>query len=313
MRRSSPTILVTGSDGLVGSYVVRMLSESYRVVTTSRRELAFGQKSQNTITLNLQSANEVRQLVNIQPDIIIHLAAMLPTGTNDDAVIATNKLIDLNIFNLAKLVNASVVFCSSVSVYEGQSGPWLESLPINPTSKYAMSKLESEALFSSLDSGALSLRISSPYGAVHHLRKGVLYQFARDSLAKKRLTIYGDGNRTQDFVHALDVAHFIKGVVENWSKSNGLVTRGVLNVASGSPVSMSELALLILHLTENPKPLFYGDGDEDKECYRSHVSIDNAATLMNWKPLISLKCGLNNLLRVLEGKNEDWFAVRCAR
>lgn len=309
----SPTLLVTGSDGLVGRYVVRMLSESYRVIVTSRRGVAFGQKGLNTINVNLQNADEVRRLVDIRPDVIIHLAAALPTGINDDAISVANKAIDLNIFSLAKLVNASVVFCSSVSVYEGQAGPWVESLPLNPTSSYALSKLQSEELFSRLDSGAVSLRISSPYGATHLLRKGVLYHFAREASAGRQLTIYGDGNRTQDFVHALDVAYSVNRVIGSWSKHTRLALRGVLNVASGNPIAMSELALLVLNLTGNSNPLVYEAGDADQERYRSHVSIANAASFINWKPLISLSCGLNHYLRVLKGKNEDWFSVRCSR
>ena len=308
-----PILLVTGSDGLIGRYVVRMLSESYHVVAASRQGLTFEQKNVKAVNVNLQNTQEVQRLIDIQPDVIVHLAAALPFGANDDAVITTNKSIDLNIFNLAKAANAGVVFCSSVSVYGGQAGPWVESLPLNPTSNYALAKLRSEELFSSLGSGAMSLRISSPYGATHPSRKGVFYHFARESLAERRLTIYGGGSRTQDFVHALDVAHSVDSVVESWSKHTGLASRGVLNVASGNPVSMSELALLVLNLTGNPNPLEYADNHGIDERYRSHVSIAKAARYINWKPLISLNCGLAHFLRTLEDKNEDWFAVRCAR
>ena len=307
-----PTLLITGSDGLVGRYAVRMLSESYRVVATSRQGVAFDQKNVSIVNVDLQNAHEVQRLISIQPDVIVHLAAALPFNANDDAVVATNKSIDLNIFNLAKAANSGVVFCSTVSVYGGQAGPWVESLPLNPASNYALAKLRSEDLFSRLGSGAMSLRISSPYGATHPSRNGVLYHFARESLAGRRLTIYGGGSRTQDFVHALDIAHSVNRVVESWSKRTGLASRGVLNVASGNPISMSELSLLILSLTDNPKPLVYAD-DEGDERYRSHVSITKAARLINWKPLISLKCGLAHFLRTLEDKNEDWFAIRCAR
>jgi UDP-glucose 4-epimerase len=309
----SPTLLITGSDGLVGRYVVRALSESYRVVANARKGVGLGPKNIITVNINLQNSHEVQRLIDIKPDVIVHLAAALPNGTNDDAVVATNESIDLNIFNLAKAVNAGVVFCSSVSVYEGKAGPWVESLPLNPASNYALAKLRSEELFSGLGSGAMSLRISSPYGATHPSRKGVLYHFARESLAGRRLTIYGGGRRTQDFVHALDVAHSVNRVVESWSKLSGLATRGVLNVASGNPASMSELALLVLKLADNPNPLEYVDGDESDERYRSHVSIAKAATLINWKPFIPLSCGLAHFLRTLEDKNEDWFAVRCSR
>ncbi len=309
----SPTLLITGADGLIGRYAVRVLSKSYRVVAASRQGLTFEQKEVGTVNVNLQDAHEVRRLIDLRPDVIVHLAAALPFGLNDEAAAATNKSIDLNIFNLAEAANAGVVFCSSVSVYEGQAGPWLESLLLNPDSKYALEKLRSEALFSGLVAGAMSLRISSPYGATHSPRKGVLYHFARESLAGRQLMIYGDGSRTQDFVHALDVAYSVARVVESWSKEGGMSSRGVLNVASGNPVSMSELALCLLSLTGNPNPLAYADVDESEERYRSHVSIAKAAILINWTPLISLNCGLAHFLRTLEEKNEDWFAVRCAR
>jgi nucleoside-diphosphate-sugar epimerase len=309
----SPTLLVTGSDGLIGRYVVRMLSESHSVIAASRQGLTFQRKNVRSVNINLQNAHEVERLIDIQPDVIIHLAAALPFGANDISAITTNKSIDLNIFNLAKAVNAGVVFCSSVSVYGGQSEPWVEYFQLNPESSYALEKLRSEELFSNLSSGAMSLRISSPYGATHPFRKGVLYHFARESLAGRRLTIYDGGGRTQDFVHALDVARAVYRVVESWGKFTGLRSRGVLNIASGEPVSMLELGLLTLKLTGNSNPLVCMDAAEGEEHYRSHVSIAKAASTINWKPLIDLNCGLAHFLRTLEDKNEDWFAVRCAR
>jgi UDP-glucose 4-epimerase len=309
----SPTLLITGSDGLIGRYVVQLLSESYCVIAASRQGLIFPQRNVRSIKVNLQNSHEVRRLIDIRPDVIIHLAAVLPFGANDDSTITSNKLIDLNIANLAKAVNAGVVFCSSVSVYEGQPGPWVEYLPLNPDSRYALAKLGSEELFSDLSSGAMSLRISSPYGATHPSRKGVLYHFAREALAGRRLKIYNGGSRTQDFVHALDVAHAVYSIVKSWGKLTGLTDRGVLNIASGNPVSMIELGLLVLKLTGNSNPLVYVDTEGGEEWYRSHVSIAKAAETINWRPLISLDCGLIHLLRTLEDQNEDWFAVRCAR
>ena len=190
----SPLILVTGADGLVGRYVTRLLSQFHRVVAISRHGAFTREDGIHSINVDLGVALEVQRIADIRPDLIVHLAAALPVGPNDAAVASVNQLIDLHIFNLAKIADASVVFCSSVSVYENQPGPWLESLPLNPASAYALSKLQSERLFSDLAAGSASLRISSPYGATHLWRSGVLFHFARLSVAGKQLTICGDGN-----------------------------------------------------------------------------------------------------------------------
>ncbi|ABR91667.1 UDP-glucose 4-epimerase [Janthinobacterium sp. Marseille] len=312
---SLPRVLITGVDGLIGKYTVRLLSSFFPVLAVSRRmqvAVATGNEVSHAHT-DLLDSEEVGKLRDFRADVIVHLAASIPSSFEDEQVAMTNQSIDANIFNLAKESGASVIFCSSVSVYENRQGPWSESMTLAPCSIYARSKLDSEKLFSTLESGALSIRIASPYGVVEPIRKGVLFHFLREAVAGRALTLHGEGLRTQDFIHARDIANAILKIVRFWNKDTGLAKRGVLNIASGAPVSMIELAQLVLKVTNSSSPLHFVGGEEGGDDYRSAISIEQSAHLIDWKPEITLLDGVTHLLKSFEGKNEDWFIVGRAR
>lgn len=310
---SLPRVLITGADGLIGKYTVRLLSSFFTVLAVSRRAKEVVENGVSHACSDLSNPDAVDKLFAFRADVIVHLAAAIPQSLDDEHVALTNQLIDTNLFNLAKASGASVVFCSSVSVYEGRPGPWIESMTLSPASAYARSKLLSEQLFSELNSGALSIRIGSPYGVCDSMRKGVLFHFVREALAGHALRLYGKGARTQDFVHAIDISNAILKVVQSWGAGKGLAQRGALNIASGSPISMRELAKLVLQAADNTNPLLFVEGQNDEDSYRSCISIAHSSHLIGWKPEISLADGVNHLMRSLEGKNEDWFVIGRSR
>jgi nucleoside-diphosphate-sugar epimerase len=310
---SLPRVLITGADGLIGKYAVRLLSSFFTVLAVSRREKATFENGVSHARTDLSNPDAVNRLLAFHADVIVHLAAAIPQSLDDEQVALANQLIDTNLFNLANASGASVIFCSSVSVYENLPGPWIESMTLSPSSTYGRSKLMSEQLFSGLDAGALSIRIGSPYGVCDPMRKGVLFHFAREALAGRSLRLYGHGARTQDFVHALDISNAILKIVQSWEAGKGLAQSGPLNVASGVPVSMRELAHLVLQEAGNFHPLSFVDEQNDEDSYRSYISIAQSSHLIGWKPEVSLADGVNHLLRSLEGKNEDWFVVRRSR
>jgi UDP-glucose 4-epimerase len=150
-------------------------------------------------------------------------------------------------------------FSSSAAIYgERPESPKTESLPPDPRSPYAVSKLDGErhcAAF--LRAGRLStvsLRYFNVYGPGQDPRgpyAAAVPAFIRGALAGRDLTIFGDGGQTRDFVHVRDIA----------SANIFLAARpdltGAFNVGRGSAVSVLDLAHAVLRATDSKSGIVY--------------------------------------------------------
>ncbi|HTQ18379.1 NAD(P)-dependent oxidoreductase [Mycobacterium sp.] len=161
----SETVLITGAFGLVGPDTVRRFgADGWRVVATAHRnadqELP---PSVRTRWTDLTDPGQVESLVSeVSPDVIVHLAAIIPPLIYRDPKLARKVNVDAT----ASLVNAAkrqpnpprFLHASSVAVY-GARNPHRyddrigEGTPLRPSELYGGLKLEAEELVrsSSLD------------------------------------------------------------------------------------------------------------------------------------------------------------------
>jgi nucleoside-diphosphate-sugar epimerase len=104
--------------------------------------------------------------------------------------------------------------------------------------------------------------------------------------------IYGDGTQTRDFIHVQDVVNAMKIVAKN-PKTFG----ETLNVATGIPATINQLAQLIMQLgdTKKLKPKYRParKGDLKHSC----ASIEKARNVLGFEPKITLKHGLLDLVK----------------
>ncbi|MFI6870139.1 NAD-dependent epimerase/dehydratase family protein [Nocardia sp. NPDC050406] len=139
--------------------------------------------------------------------------------------------------------------------------PLGEDAPLRPRSAYAASKLAQEnyALAWSLNPGvsATALRYHHVYGeAVEPVRSaesGVVARFRADLLAGRAPKLFEDGGQVRDFVHVRDVAAATVAAVER--ALPGFVP---LNIASGRPVTVWEVAAIMSKALGGPNPVVTG-------------------------------------------------------
>jgi len=282
-------VLVTGSTGLIGSAVVRELRSAGHAVVTVGRSLdcdVEADLSDRRFDALLGSVGEVAA--------IVHCAAVFPQvdeGAEAEACRRQNAAIDKTVGHLARDRDCRVVFCSSVAVYGGHGDDALleESSSAAPRGPYACGKLESEHLFATDGGKNVSLRITSPYGRSTG-RRTVLTIFADNARQGLPIRYFGAGSRTQDFVHADDVARACKAVIDRPAAS------GPFNVGSGRPISMIDLALLVQSLTTRGSEIEPSGGPDPLEAGRANVSIRRAQSVLGWAPRVDLKTGIERLL-----------------
>ncbi len=230
-------VFVTGADGLVGNAVARVLSEKGAIVTSVGKGTG------------LPGAATAIDLARTEwpvagHDAIVHCAARVPTrfqGAEADQADEENRSMDARAVEAASVHKLHLVYFSSGSVYGDTVGLIDDETPARPCLSYAAQKLATEANIEAQGLSATVFRLIAPYGP-RQRRRTVIKTFLDAAFDGKPLRYYGSGDRTQDFIHVDDIA----GAVES-----AIVRRacGRFVLASGVPVTMRDLAALVVNVT----------------------------------------------------------------
>jgi UDP-glucose 4-epimerase len=273
-------ILVTGTAGLVGhSAASRLAAEGADVTAVGGRT----EPDRSGLQLDL-----ARDSWPAGPwDAIVHCAARLPMrfdGPDADACVAQNRAVDDRAIALAAAANAHLVFFSSASVYGGTVGRIDEATPVAPLLGYARGKLETEAAIAARGVSATVFRLVAPYGP-RQTRPTVLYRFLEAALEGSPLRYYGTGTRTQDFLHVDDVATAI---------TLALAARapGTFLLASGMPISMRELAEVIVSVTGSNSAVEAAGVPDPEEGRAISYRIDHIRERLGFQPSVMLADGI---------------------
>ena len=310
------TILVTGGAGFIGSNLINeLLKHSCRVIcfddlsTGSPANLSDFSDHRNFIFIkgNVNNFGEIKKVFEENKiDYVFHYAARVGVIRTIEKPLEVLEDIE-GIKNILKLSlehqAGKVVFSSSSEVYgEPVQFPEREDGHLNPKLPYAVVKLVGEnflkSYYHTYGLKTCSLRFFNAYGpkqdsSSYGFVTGV---FIRQALKGEPLTVFGDGSQTRDFVFIEDVIDAYMKAIER--PSSGLV----LNVGSGSDVSVKEVASLIHRLIKSKNKLLFGK--KRKEQFETDIcwKADTAAIkkALNWKAETSLISGLK--------KTIEWFS-----
>jgi len=197
-------ILITGSNGLLGQKLVKLLANKDNV------ELLATSKGANRVndtsgyqykSLDITNKEEVLSIVNgFRPNAIINTAAM----TNVDACESDKELCwDLNVNAVKYFIEASekndshLIHLSTDFVFDGEEGPYKEGDQPNPLSYYGESKHEAEKLLQASNIKWSIARTIIVYGIVDDMSRSNIVLWAKEALEKGNpLTIVDDQFRS---------------------------------------------------------------------------------------------------------------------
>ena len=143
-------ILVTGSAGMIGGYVVKgLIEKGHSVIGADRRMGNVKQPGFAQVVLDLSSKPNVMQLFEeVRIDRCIHLAALAHTkGVADTSWEAFKKVnVDcaVNLFEACAKHDVPVLFISTVDAIGMVKGLITPETPLNPISNYGKSKAMAE-------------------------------------------------------------------------------------------------------------------------------------------------------------------------
>ncbi len=196
------TILITGSNGLLGQKLIYALLErnkksaEWNIIATSKGENRIREKNGYTyVPFDITNKNEVETVFSkYKPDVVINTAAM----TNVDAcesdragakllnVTSVENMIQTIQDSKLKIGNCFFIHLSTDFVFDGENGPYKEEDIPNPLSYYAETKLAAEKLLQNSKIHWAILRTIIVYGIVDGMSRSNIVLWAKDALEKKQ-------------------------------------------------------------------------------------------------------------------------------
>jgi len=310
-------ILITGSEGFIGSHVVEFFLKKNFFVK------AFVYYNSLNSTGWLKDIKKSKNLKIFPGDIrnydtvydalkdcyaVIHLAALIgiPYSYNTpDSYVSTNVVGTLNVLQASrKLKTKRVIITSSSEVYgTAQYIPIDEQHPLNPQSPYAASKVAADALAQSFyKSYKLPVTIVRPFNTYgpRQSERAIIPTIINQILNNKTMQL-GNINPTRDFTYVEDVAKSFY-LVLNKKKSIGKI----INIGSGFEISVKKLFLVIGKLIGKKNTLQIINKrkrPKNSEVNRLFADTNIAKKILKWKTSYFKINGFKKGLL----KTIDWF------
>jgi nucleoside-diphosphate-sugar epimerase len=304
------SVLVTGGGGFIGSHLVEALLQrgaSVRALddlTTGHRANLAGvlahpkaQKAFTFIEGDVTDRNTVQEAIK-GVEYVLHQAALPSVQRSVEDPITSNRVNvegTLNVLVAAKEARVRrVVYASSSSVYgDSPQLPKIESMPTNPLSPYAVSKLAAEAYCRTFTRvyglETVSLRYFNVFGPrqdPNSLYAAVLPRFIGALLSKEPPVIYGDGSQSRDFTY-----------IENVVQANllALEATGVggeaFNIACGASVTLKTVLECLAEFSNRAVVPEY-QGSRVGDIKHSLADISKAERMLGYRPVIPFHEGL---------------------
>jgi UDP-glucose 4-epimerase len=307
--------LVTGGAGFIGSHITeRLVREGHDVTvldnfsTGKQENLLHLQGRVDVVEGDVRDLPRLDYLLgNSKVDVIFHQAAIVsvpysvehPQETHDVNLQGT-----LNVLLTARRRGVGrVVFAGSAAVYgDDPELPKRESMRATPTAPYGVEKLASELYLAACGKlygvETVTLRYfnvfgprqdpSSPYS-------GVISLFVNRALRGEKITIFGDGKQSRDFV-------FIDDVVEANMRAATVpgISGKTFNVAAGKETTLEELVNMLERVIGKPVERAYAER-RSGDIYKSLADISTTERELGYEPRVTVEGGLSRLVAHLRG------------
>ena len=304
--------LITGGAGLIGSHIAdRLVAERFQEIvvldnfTRGRRrnlEPALASGKVTIVEGDIRDADLVLRAMD-GIDIVFHEAAIRITQCAENPRLA-HDVLATGTFNVLEAAVAAkvkrVVSASSASIY-GQA----EEFPTTERHHgygnrtiYGATKSYSEGLLRSFYEmhglNYVALRYFNVYGPrmdAFGVYTEVMIRWMERLAAGQPCLILGDGAQTMDFVFVTDIAR------ANLRAANSSITDDVLNIASGTETSLTELATVLGRVMGVDQPPEYGPARKATPVWRRLADVRKAERQIGFRSTVSLEEGLRQLVQ----------------
>ena len=238
-------ILVTGSNGMLGSDLVHELSSIHEVFGLGARS---NRHSHIQYTqADLSNASEILKAVStVKPAIIIHTAAYTDVDgceLNPNLAYSVNTKGTQYLTNVCNQQGAVLFYISTDYVFDGQKkAPYTENDLPNPVSVYGKSKLQAEEYIKSNAQSAWIIRSSWLFGKTG---KNFLRTMLNLFVSSQTIQVVDDQIGAPTYTY--DLAHAISQMIE---KTNRIQGHRIYHLANQGLTSWYDVALRLREKTQ---------------------------------------------------------------
>ena len=261
-------ILLTGSNGFIGSHVARYLKgRGHYIIGLGRSENAYNTSVVDEYIqcdLATEKVNDIPSISPLKIDAIIHLAADMRKEPHLVEVITANCVGTQRLLELCEKENIKVFLQLSSLPIIGKPllHPIKEDHPIHPYTVYHITKRTEELLanyaYEYHGIRTASFRISAPIGT--RVNPNTIFPtFIRKALNNENLILYGKGTRKQNYLYVEDISRCLELALEKDS------VQGIYNLTSDILISNIKLAETIIKVLESQSKIsLIGDDPADE-------------------------------------------------
>lgn len=224
-------ILITGAKGMMGSDLMKVLSQKkeYNLIGATRNDFDITDYSQT-----------LQFLMDKRPDIVVHAAAYTKVDdceSNKETAYKVNEAGTKSVASGCKDINAKLISISTDYIFNGRKNtPYLENDMPAPLSVYGDSKLKGELVVQDILRDFIIVRTSWLFG-----RNGNNFISAILKQAEKTKTIKVVNDQTGSPTYTIDLSHAIEKLISCNAK-------GIFNITNSGECSWYQFAKKILEL-----------------------------------------------------------------
>ena len=313
-------VLVTGSDGFIGSHLVEHLvrrghSVKAFVYYNSFNTCGWLDQVEDDIRQDIEVfAGDIRDPYGVRKamqrcDSVLHLAALIGipySYHSPETYVDTNVKGTLNVLQAARDLGLSrVVHTSTSEVYgSAQFVPITEDHPLIGQSPYSATKIGADQLavsfYRSFDLPVVILRPFNTYGPRQSAR-AVIPSIITQIAAGKNTLKLGSLAPTRDFNYVEDTVSGFAAALQSTAAIGQTI-----NIGSNFEISIGETVEMIKSLMNSDIEIYHDDQrlrPESSEVERLWCDNTKARDTLGWNPLYAGADGFERGLR----KTIDWF------
>jgi len=274
--------VVTGAGGFIGGHLVKKLQKEgfwVRGVDIKRHEYFETDPGDEFLIADMRDRTAVEIAIDDSIDEVYNLAAdmggagYINTGEHDSEVVHNSAMINLNVAEVSRMRNVSMVFfSSSACVYpehnqlDAQAPETDEetAYPAHPDSEYGWEKLFAERIFQTYARNhnmvakiARFHNIFGPFGTWDGGKEkapAALMRKVAMADDNGEIEIWGDGKQTRSFMLVHECLDFVMKLVRHPTFN------GPINIGSDEMVEINELAAKIIKTSGKKITLKHIDG-----------------------------------------------------
>jgi dTDP-4-dehydrorhamnose reductase len=282
------TILITGSNGLLGQKLVDLLSkeDNIQLIATAKGENRLpnqeGYVYQSLDITDEQQVNEVFATYN--PQIVIHTAAMTNVDTCESDLEGCERL---NVKAVEYIVQACekqgsfLCHLSTDFIFDGADGPYDEEAKPNPISIYGESKLKAEQIIQASSIRWAIARTVLVFGIVPDMSRTNIILWVKKSLEEgKQINVVTDQFRTPTLAEDLAIGCWLIAQKE---------AEGIFNISGEELLTPYEMAIQTAEFFHLPKELIKPADSSTfsqpaKRPPRTGFILDKAKRVLGYQP-----------------------------